>query len=225
MPEDERDEDVGQEPEAGQPEEIDIELGEPEAGGRRRGFSVVTIVVVIAVGALVVWYLFWAAEQTRTRQAEAQQMRQQTYKAQLRKIGRDLNAAIEATEQGDTGAAIKGLADVSERIQRVGQAAMASGDTETARVIQLSRKVAADVAEEAAAKHAELMELLSEKLRRIQRDLGVTPRPKPEPELEEGEAKETEEAVEGGEAKPEAQAEAGPSPTPQPGPPPPKPGP
>ncbi len=217
MAEDERDEGAGQEPEAGQPEEIDIELGEPEAGGRRRGFSIVTMVVVIVVAALVVWYLFWAAEQTRKRQAEAQQMRQQRYKAQLRQIGRDLDAAIEATEQGDTGAAIKGLADASERIQQVSQTAMANGDTETARIIQLNSKVAADAAEEATAKHAELMELLSEKLRRIQRDLGVTPRPKPEPEIEEGEAKETEEAKE---AKPEAPAEAGPSPTPQPGPPP-----
>lgn len=147
-------------------------------------------------------------------------MRQQTYKAQLRKIGRDLDAAIEATEQGDTGAAIKGLAGASERIQRVGQAAMANGDTETARVIQLNRKVAAKVAEEATAKHTELMELLSEKLRRIQRDLGVTPRPKPEQEIEEGKAKEAEEAEE---AKPEAQAEAGSPPTPPSGPPPPKP--
>ncbi len=209
MAEDEPQEETAEESEAG--EKIDIELEEPQAPGRR-GVGVGTLIVLVIIIAALVWCLFWAIDQARQRDERAREVREQGYQAQVVKIGRDLDAAREANEQGDVAAAIQALEAAASRIGDVASSAAAAGDDEYTQLLNLKKQAAEAAVGEATAKQAELQELLTEKLADVQRSLGVKVVEPAEPEEEADVPEEVEPSVE-----PESPAV---EPVPPPGPPP-----
>ncbi len=197
MAEDEPQEETTEQPES--EEEIDIELEAPQQPRGRKGWSVGTVIVLLVIVAALAWYLFWAVGQAQEREQSAREAREQGYQAQLVKIGSDLAEAIEANEQGDVMAAIQALEAATSQIGGVTSSAAAAGDDEYSQIVSLKKQAAQRAVDEVTAKQTELQELLADKLREVQQELGVEQAKVAEPKEEEPTEPEEEESVEAGE--------------------------
>ena len=171
MSEDELNSADTEQPQAEEPEVIDIEIEEPPqaSGGRGVWFVIVLIIILAAVA----WYVFYAMGKAQEAERTAKEVRLQGYSLQQREIGRGLDAAFEVLGEGNVGGAVKTLEQAATRLRNLANRAVANQDDTESGLIALKAKQAEDSLAEAAAMQAELVELLSTQMASLQRSLGL----------------------------------------------------
>ncbi len=210
-----------EQPQAQEPEEIDIEIEEPpQTGGGRGVWFVIVLVIILAA---VAWYVFWAMEKAQEAEHRAKQDRIQSYMIQERDIARGLDGAFEMLEEGNVGGAVELLEQAAMRLRNLAQRAAGNEDRNESTQIGLKAKQAEQHLAEIAAMQAEVVGLLREQMASLQRSLGlvVTGDTREEPAAVEEPSEEAlpeippEEPV-SPELPPEPEAEEGPPPPPPP---------
>ena len=156
--------------ESQEPEEIDIELEEPRASGGRGVWLVIVLIIILAA---VAWYVFWAMEQTQEREQQEKEARVRGYQVQQRQIGQQLSDGFQMLADNNAAGAIEALENAVQRLRSLASRAASNEDgPESALISAKAREVGAGL-EEIAAKQAEVVELISDKLANAQRALGV----------------------------------------------------
>ena len=171
MSEDELNSADTEQPQAEEPEEIDLEIEEPPqtCGGRGVCFVIVLVIILAAVA----WYVLYAMGKAQEAELKAKEDRVQSYRLQQREIGRGLDAAFQMLGEGNVGGAVETLEQAATRLRNLANRAAANQDEAESRLIALKAKEAEDSLAEAAAMQAELVELLSTQMVSLQRSLGL----------------------------------------------------